>query len=77
MEFRDIKNFIEGNYNHLKDRFNLLPDDLKELSDKRIKICLKCPELKDNACSKCGCGFPEMTMTEDTPKGKHCPIGKW
>ena len=73
MEFKDIKNFIEGSFNHLLDDFNLQDEESKKLAEKRIQICLKCPKLVDNKCSECGCKFPSLVWA----KGKSCPIGKW
>ena len=83
MEFKDIRNFIEGNYNHLKNEFNLLDDETKTLADKRIKICQSCiiskgehkgkPGLENNKCRLCGCSYPSLTFAPD----KECPDKKW
>ena len=73
MEFKDIRNFIEGNYNHLLSKFDLVPDNLKELADKRKKICEVCPKLQKNKCGECGCSYPEILWSE----GKSCPLKKW
>jgi len=73
MKFKDIKNFIQGNYNHLLDEFNLLDDKSKELANKRIKICQQCPHLKNNKCSLCSCSYPNYTFSKD----KVCKDGRW
>lgn len=73
MNFKDIKNFIEGNYNHLLDRFNALDDKTKAMAQSRINICKACPNLKDNKCDLCGCSFPSLTFAPE----KECPVNKW
>jgi hypothetical protein len=73
MKFKDIQNFIEGNYNHLLDRFNALDDKTKAMAQGRINICKTCPNLIDNKCDLCKCSFPGLTFAPD----KQCPINKW
>jgi hypothetical protein len=73
MNFKDIRNFIEGNYNHLLDRFNSLDDKTKAMAQARISICKTCPNLKDNKCNICKCAFPSLTFSES----KSCPDNKW
>jgi hypothetical protein len=73
MKFKDIQNFIEGNFNHLLDRFNSLDDKTKAMAQGRINICKTCPNLVDSKCSLCGCSFPSLTFAPD----KQCPANKW
>ena len=73
MNFKDIRNFIEGNYNHLLDRFNSLDDKTKAMAQNRINICKACPNLINNKCNLCGCDFPGLTFAPS----KTCPDNKW
>jgi len=73
MKFKDIQNFIEGNYNHLLDRFNALDDKTKAMAQSRINICKTCPNLVENKCSLCGCAFPSIAFSPQ----KNCDAGKW
>ena len=73
MKFKDIQNFIEGNYNHLLDRFNALDDKTKAMAQGRINICKTCPNLIENKCDICKCAFPSLTFSVQ----KQCPINKW
>jgi len=73
MNFKDIRNFIEGNYNHLLDRFNSLDDKTKAMAQNRINICKTCPNLINNKCSLCGCKWPMMTLSPS----KKCDDGRW
>lgn len=73
MNFKDIRNFIEGNYNHLLDRFNSLDDKTKAMAQSRINICKTCVNLVDNKCNLCGCNFPGLTFAPS----KACPKNKW
>lgn len=45
------------------------------VSNKRLDICLSCPELiqKVNQCKRCGC-FMNIKTKLDAAK---CPLGKW
>lgn len=47
----------------------------KELADKRLQICLGCPELikLTKQCKKCGCIMSLKTKLEAAT----CPLGKW
>lgn len=47
----------------------------KELSDKRLEICLSCEHLikLTKQCKKCGCFMELKTKLEEAT----CPIGKW
>jgi hypothetical protein len=73
MKFKDIQNFIEGNFNHLLDRFNSLDDKTKAMAQARINICKTCEHLKDNKCSLCSCQFPSLAFSPQ----KQCPANKW
>ena len=73
MKFKDIQNFIEGNFNHLLDRFNSLDDKTKAMAQNRINICKNCTNLINNKCKLCSCEFPSMTLAPS----KTCPDNKW
>lgn len=49
-------------------------DDV-ELIDKRMSLCLECPELISitKQCKKCGCFMSVKTKLTNAV----CPIGKW
>jgi hypothetical protein len=54
-------------------------EEQKEWAQKRLKICMECPEWKETAgiayCAKCGCATKAKVFT---PKGMGaCPLGKW
>ena len=57
------KNFIS------KDPF------IEKIAEKRMEICMKCPELDKEKykCLKCGC---YMVVKTRSPKSK-CPLDKW
>lgn len=74
--FKDIVNFVSGNFNKMLDDFNLLDEKTKELALKRMDICKGCEYLKTKRkphCGECGCPFPKLTYSVD----KKCPKGKW
>ena len=50
--------------------FDLVNDEIKE---KRLNICLSCPFLKRQTCSKCGC----YVLFKTSLSYKNCPIDKW
>lgn len=41
--------------------------------EKRLNICMDCPFLKNQTCTKCGC----YTLFRASLKNKNCPIAKW
>ena len=47
----------------------------KEISNSRLSICIKCPELiqATKQCKKCGCFMAGKTKLENAS----CPLGKW
>lgn len=47
----------------------------KEVAEKRLDICLACPELVSvtKQCKKCGCIMPLKVKLKDA----ECPIAKW
>lgn len=51
------------------------PHVKKEIFDKRIETCLKCPELIKitNQCKKCGCFMNAKAKLEKAV----CPLKKW
>lgn len=53
---------------------NLLTGKEAPLQKKRLKICGKCPHLKQNKrCAKCNCYMPAKTAVP----GAKCPLRKW
>ncbi|GAA0352011.1 hypothetical protein GCM10008932_01270 [Alkalibacterium iburiense] len=50
--------------------FDLVSEVVKE---KRLNVCLSCPFLKGQTCSKCGC----YALFRTSLANKKCPINKW
>jgi len=50
--------------------FDLADEDVKE---ERLSICLSCPFLNQQTCSKCGC----YVLFRSSVLNKKCPINKW
>lgn len=84
----NIKHIIEGWANVVKDRFDLLSEDVKEMASKRILICDECEIRSGGACStsnvgrhiktnelKRGCGC--FIAAKATVINSECPLGKW
>lgn len=46
---------------------------LKEVFDKRIRICKECENLEGTVCQLCGC----QVDLKCNFKYEKCPIGKW
>jgi hypothetical protein len=71
----DIANFVEGESNYIKDKLDMLNEDIKLMAEERQAICLECEELdlEEEICKNCGCSWPSLTFS----KGKTCPLGKW
>tara|TARA_B110000008_G_C16624749_1_gene426009 strand:+ start:212 stop:472 length:261 start_codon:yes stop_codon:yes gene_type:complete len=83
-----ITDIINGWANLGLDQFNLLDDDIKNISATRLEICNVCPIRQNNTCSTklhgtnvktgevahgCGCNLSAKTLV----KGSECPLGKW
>ncbi|MEK6882132.1 MAG: hypothetical protein AABY22_21120 [Nanoarchaeota archaeon] len=75
MTNQDIKNYIEGNANHLLDKIGILPEEVKNQVTQRQIICNECEFLDrvNSKCSICKCAYPGFTFS----LGKHCPKDKW
>jgi hypothetical protein len=72
MKLSDIQNFIQGNINLIKDeRFNGLPQHIKEQAALRAQLCEECTRL--GKCPHCGCSTPGMFYA---PR-KTCSKGRW
>lgn len=69
-----ISNILEGWGNSIKDKFGLLNNpELKNISEKRLLICDKCPLRNDNTCSRNITGSVVKTfryMDENRLKGQ-------
>jgi hypothetical protein len=72
---KDIKNYVQGNVNLMKDSLGLLPEHIQDQVKARQKICEACPLLAatKDSCTACGCTYPDLTFS---PK-KECPTEKW
>ena len=44
-----------------------------EVKEKRLSICLSCPFLNRQTCTKCGC----YALFRTSLANKKCPISKW
>lgn len=71
----DIANFVEGESNYIKDKLDMLNEDIKLMAEERQEICLECEELdlEEEKCKQCGCKFPDYSYATN----KQCPLGKW
>lgn len=83
-----INEILVGWANTVKDRFNSLHPEIKEISEKRLNICNECPMRNGSICDPrrmslnestgkltrgCGCNLLAKTMS---PNSK-CPLSKW
>lgn len=83
-----INEILTGWANTVKDRFNALHSDVKEISEKRLNVCNECDMRNGSICDPrrvtmnektgqlvrgCGCNLLAKTMS---PKSQ-CPAGKW
>lgn len=77
MDLSTLKNIAAGYTNLLKDKANILPEDIKKLSDTRMEICRSCPSNQfneiDERCKLCKCYMPAATKAI----GKECPDNHW
>ncbi len=84
----NISHILEGWGNRIKDEFNLLDKETKNLSLERLLICDTCSIRSENSCSStksgnhiktgelrygCGCNLSAKALS---PKSE-CPLGKW
>lgn len=49
---------------------DIASDDTKE---KRLAICMDCPFLANQTCTKCGC----YALFRASLRSKQCPVNKW
>jgi hypothetical protein len=83
-----IKNILTGWANLTLQRFNLLPEGLKERAEDALMQCNSCTMRSGNTCdsskqerhietnevvSGCGCNLSAKTLDPNS----ECPIGKW
>jgi len=83
-----IKDILQGWGNLVKDQFNLLDQETKELSELRLYNCHYCHLRDGSTCSPgrvgkhiesgqlvngCGCNIAAKTLAPDAK----CPLGKW
>lgn len=87
-ETTQISQILTGWANVVKDKFNSLDPDLKELGEARMTICNGCDLRVGGTCSPhktgthvetgeivkgCGCGLAAKTLSPTS----HCPLGRW
>ena len=72
IKFKDIRNYIEGNLNAIRDsKFENLDPGIKREALLREQLC---PECTDNGkCVICGCSTPNMYYAPH----KTCSKGRW
>jgi len=83
-----FKEILEGWANVIKDNFNAVDPQTKELSKKRLIHCDSCSLRQGNICSPhifgyhietderysgCGCNISAKTLS----RSSKCPLGKW
>lgn len=70
-----LNNIIQGWKNDYKDKRGLLPPEIKEIFDERLKICRsnECGKLELFVCGACGCPIKKKAkaLTET------CPVNMW
>lgn len=83
----DIRGIISGWANLTLKELNLLSPQIRELGEKRLKICDSCPVRTGNICDPkktilnkngdrvrgCGCQLSAKALSP----GSKCPAGKW
>lgn len=67
---REVFNFANSAFNHAKNGFKTVTDEIK---NSRLDICKSCNKLKNDKCSECGC-FVNIKASWDSEK---CPLEKW
>lgn len=85
-----LREIFNGWGNYIKDEFNVLPDDVKTMAEKRLNSCHVCILRTGNKCdsyrtaphiltgkevSGCGCYLAAKTLSTDL--NTKCPMGKW
>ncbi|WP_423189100.1 DUF6171 family protein [Alkalibacterium sp. f15] len=70
-----LKNLASLNEIELIEEQLSLEIDLtsERIKEERLRICLGCPFLKNQTCTKCGC----YALFRVSLEGKRCPISKW
>lgn len=83
-----ISNILRGWGNLILDEFDLLSPELKDLAERRLKICDSCEIRTDNKCDKrkkginietgqlvkgCSCNLSAKCLDPDS----ECPLAKW
>ena len=84
----NIRHIFEGWANYVKDQFNTLDPEVKDISQRRLKLCDSCHMRTGHACDPsktgihvltgeevrgCGCHIAAKSMVLDAK----CPMGKW
>ena len=75
MAFEKIKEIQNGYINLIKEKVNLLPEDIEQLAKHRKEICDNCKDKNHtfNSCNICGCYIPAKTSSEYSS----CPKNHW
>lgn len=83
-----LDEILIGWANTVKDRFNMLQPEVKEISEKRLNICNECEMRNGSICDPtrlslnvktgaltrgCGCNLLAKTMSPSS----NCPLSKW
>ena len=83
-----INEILVGWANTVKDRFNALQPEIKEISEKRLNVCNECQMRNGSICDPrrhstniktgkltrgCGCNLLAKTMSPSS----NCPLSKW
>lgn len=75
MSLKTLKQIAIGYTNLIKEKAFLLPEETKELSEKRMAVCKECPLFNPTieTCGVCHCYMPAATKVLD----KKCPENHW
>ena len=69
----NISNIATGWFNVVRGELGVLPDNIKQLAEKRLKSCSECPQRKEKRCGVCNCFLTAKTKDIDSS----CPINRW
>ena len=64
-----VESFFKALYNWARSGFKTS----RRIADKRMDICMLCPEYKNGVCSDCGC----ILRLKTKMLSENCPQNKW
>lgn len=88
MNFKEVKNIVDGFTELAKDTVGLVDEETKEMAVKRFRHCVSCTVRTNSVCDQykeginietgestfgCGCILNAKTLAKDS----ECPLKKW